>query len=190
MYRKYYKIWSDEEIELLIKYYPKKCITWPFLFTIFPDRRKASIQNKAYELKMHRGQRKRSSKHFTMIGGREEEYGWSIIQFINDCGAPIGLGYITIVDTDEKNRTRRTQELMTTSEDGNPIHIKNLKKQDYSSRCELCGRTKIRLAYHHWNKKKPSMGIWVCQKCHWLIESYDNKSEEEILEFIRKYKKN
>ena len=50
------------------------------------------------------------------------------------------------------------------------------------------GKFHKRLAYHHWNKIIFSLGIWVCQKCHWLIEYCDEKSSEEIIRLIKKYK--
>ena len=38
--------------------------------------------------------------------------------------------------------------------------------------CELCSRC-LKLGYHHWNDKIPSMGLWLCPSCHHFAEKFD-----------------
>ena len=187
MYRKYYKIWTEKEIKLLIKYYSNECITWPFLFSLFPDRRQASIKNKADELDLKRLPRKKRFKSITSISGNENDFRWMLMQRFNECGKMIGIGYFDIIDNEEKRNKKRKTELMTVSENGKPIHLKNLNKRDYTNQCELCGETAKRLVYHHWNKSEPSLGMWICQKCHWLVEFFDKKTETDLMDCYREY---
>lgn len=43
-----------------------------------------------------------------------------------------------------------------------------VNKRERKGICEICGRTiDWRLHYHHWNDDKPSLGMWVCQRCHY-----------------------
>lgn len=52
---------------------------------------------------------------------------------------------------------------------GDKKRITGLCKRPYPSQniCEFCekGGHKF-LQYHHWDDKDPSLGIWVCSKCH------------------------
>lgn len=55
-----------------------------------------------------------------------------------------------------------------------------LNKRPYPHHCELCRKgdvidgKPIRLHYHHWNPKLPSMGIWLCFHCHIFAELMEN----------------
>ena len=51
--------------------------------------------------------------------------------------------------------------------------LRGLNKRTYTGNCEICGYEKKRMSYHHWNDDKPSMGIWVCQACHWFVGGID-----------------
>lgn len=52
--------------------------------------------------------------------------------------------------------------------------INGLNKRPCPNFCEICGKTQLfYLKYHHWDKKHPNMGIWVCQPCHSFAEAYD-----------------
>ena len=49
-------------------------------------------------------------------------------------------------------------------------------KREYHGVCEVCGRTipsEKHKAYHHWDDDLIAMGIWVCYKCHKIIEGVD-----------------
>uniref|UniRef100_A0A6M3IEF0 Uncharacterized protein n=1 Tax=viral metagenome TaxID=1070528 RepID=A0A6M3IEF0_9ZZZZ len=81
----------------------------------------------------------------------------------------------------------RLHQLVTT-QDGKIIYIYNITKRAYpeDEACELCGRLK-KLAYHHWNDEYPEIGIWVCQKCHWICEGLDLITDMENENLIKKY---
>lgn len=40
--------------------------------------------------------------------------------------------------------------------------------------CELCGRKKKRLNYHHWDDNCPAKGLWLCSWCHQAAEVLDS----------------
>lgn len=50
-------------------------------------------------------------------------------------------------------------------------------KRPFLGFCELCGRTyeddRHKFHYHHWIEEEPTIGIWVCVKCHWMVEAVD-----------------
>lgn len=48
-------------------------------------------------------------------------------------------------------------------------------------KCELCGKIKNRMAYHHWDNSRPSMGLWLCYNCHNIAEGVENKLEMKYL---------
>lgn len=53
-------------------------------------------------------------------------------------------------------------------------YIGKLHKRPYTGYCEICGKIQDkRLVYHHWNDEILSMGIWVCNPCHWFIEGIE-----------------
>ena len=67
----------------------------------------------------------------------------------------------------------------------NGVQIYGLRKRDYPDNgCEICNN-KGRLVYHHWDNNNYSQGIWVCYKCHRVIERIDDNTIEFI---INKYK--
>lgn len=81
-----------------------------------------------------------------------------------------------------KEQTReykRIHQLKTTN--GKAFH--GLHKRSYTNYCEICGKLKpLGLKYHHWNKTNPSMGIWVCDRCHAFVEGYDKGYVEVYLQ--------
>jgi hypothetical protein len=59
--------------------------------------------------------------------------------------------------------------------------ICNKRHYPLDNACELCGKTNIRLVYHHWNNEYLEFGIWVCFKeCHWLIEGLELPNYEQL----------
>jgi endogenous inhibitor of DNA gyrase (YacG/DUF329 family)/transcription elongation factor Elf1 len=67
------------------------------------------------------------------------------------------------------------KNLTTTWRKGKQIVLVG-KKRDYpkNSKCELCKNTvKKNLAYHHWDDKNVSKGLWLCFKCHMFAEVID-----------------
>jgi len=63
--------------------------------------------------------------------------------------------------------------------------VGGLNKRDWTGYCELCGKDKIRLGYHHWDSSDLNKGLWVCSPCHWGIEHYDKYG----FKIINRYKK-
>ena len=56
------------------------------------------------------------------------------------------------------------------------ILSKDDTKREYFGVCEVCGLPipdGKHKDYHHWDKELPAMGIWVCYKCHKIIEGVD-----------------
>ena len=57
-------------------------------------------------------------------------------------------------------------------------------KRAYLGFCEVCGRAILdgeHKSYHHWDNELPAMGIWVCYKCHKIIEGVDEGISELYL---------
>lgn len=55
---------------------------------------------------------------------------------------------------------------------GTTNKIIKVKKRPYpeDDSCELCGeRRKKYLVYHHWDDKRPELGIWICVNCHTIV---------------------
>lgn len=52
--------------------------------------------------------------------------------------------------------------------------------------CELCKRVVPILSYHHWDDDKPSNGVWVCGKCHWIVEIVEKGFD--VVNIIYEYK--
>lgn len=52
------------------------------------------------------------------------------------------------------------------------------RKRPYSAICEICGRQWIdntkRFDYHHWDNELPSMGLYLCARCHAFAEGVDS----------------
>ncbi len=83
------------------------------------------------------------------------------------------------------NYYRRTQIITGTTKDDISV-IKHLNKRPHTDVCELCGAVrKKKHYYHHWDKNSPSLGMWICFKCHRLAEFIDNNPDFQ--EVIAKY---
>ena len=57
-------------------------------------------------------------------------------------------------------------------------------KRDYLGFCEVCGQIipeDKHKGYHHWDDEMPAMGVWVCYKCHKVIEGVDSGISERYL---------
>lgn len=84
---------------------------------------------------------------------------------------------------------RRVHVLTTHGLNGKETSIDGLNKRPYPNYCEICGILKTEhLSYHHWNNEKLSLGIWVCFKCHGLIEAID-KHGNNLQKMIGRYLK-
>lgn len=80
--------------------------------------------------------------------------------------------------------SRRRTTLGTTI-NGRRVILTGLNKRKRPSSCELCGNEpKKMLYYHHWLNDFPSVGMWLCYRCHMLAEVIDKKTA-----LIEQYKK-
>jgi hypothetical protein len=62
-----------------------------------------------------------------------------------------------------------------------------LHKRKYTGKCELCGVTVSKyLRYHHWDDSNPSVGVWLCTRCHNIAEAIDKIIENPLL--LNQYK--
>lgn len=81
------------------------------------------------------------------------------------------------------NDSNRVTQLSTVM-NGELVVLTGLHKRPYTRTCELCGKKpKGKLSYHHWLEDFPSIGLWVCFKCHMFAESIDDGMDQ-----IEKYK--
>jgi len=50
-----------------------------------------------------------------------------------------------------------------------------IKKREYFGKCEICGINKefVKYNYHHWDDTNPAKGIWVCCRCHTVVEGVE-----------------
>lgn len=82
------------------------------------------------------------------------------------------------VNLNERNR-RRLHCLGTI----NGKVITGLNKRPYTNYCEICKKSLLRrLAYHHWNKLNPSIGMWLCHKCRMIVELTESGEVKNVYE--------
>lgn len=73
---------------------------------------------------------------------------------------------------------------------------KTIVKRPYPSKCEICGRPSSDdkksegfLHYHHWDNMCPSVGVWLCFRCHRLAEAIDSGADiNQLFEIYRALK--
>jgi hypothetical protein len=53
--------------------------------------------------------------------------------------------------------------------DGKHVWLRTSNKRLRTDSCELCGKKIDRLNYHHWNPKDLSLGMWLCNHCHFWV---------------------
>lgn len=74
------------------------------------------------------------------------------------------------LEQQEYNKLRRRERLVVRGKST------KVNKRPYSETCELCGGTnKRRLDYHHWDDDNPSNGLWLCRRCHFFVEMFEQK---------------
>ena len=85
-----------------------------------------------------------------------------------------------------KNRNRK-RRLST-----NGKTFSGLNKREWTNHCELCGKINKRSHYHHWDDNNLSKGIWICTRCHRMVEAYEHgdftylKKYLKLKEFLNK----
>lgn len=90
----------------------------------------------------------------------------------------------------------RSYKHVSTMIRGNHVLLKAPYKRIKPTECELCGEERAHLHYHHWDNENPSIGLWLCYRCHMFAERADaltdwyfelkEKAEREVLEAMRK----
>lgn len=80
----------------------------------------------------------------------------------------------------ERADKRRRVRLLT----GSDAIFRRLSKRPWpkDGACEMCGNTKWRISYHHWDDSRPSVGLWLCRHCHDIAEAVEKKLEIKYLE--------
>jgi hypothetical protein len=53
---------------------------------------------------------------------------------------------------------------------GKTIHT---VKRPYSDKCEMCGRNRRKINYHHWDESNYLRALWLCGRCHWIAEAVE-----------------
>lgn len=107
-----------------------------------------------------------------------------------DIAEILEVSYMTVyrcVHPDRTPESMRHTTLGTKGPNGKMVVITGLNKRPHPGRCELCGRVGKRLAYHHWDNKEPSRGIWVSYKCHMIVELVDEFGPEAVHSMIDHY---
>jgi len=74
-----------------------------------------------------------------------------------------------------KNYIRRHQISTTNG-------IVKANKRPRPDSCELCGRSPSKLDYHHWDNKKPHLGLWLCMSCHIFAGRIEEGMVDKYLE--------
>ena len=59
--------------------------------------------------------------------------------------------------------------------DGGREVVRIAGKRPRPDHCEMCDATPKRLVYHHWNDDDYSLGLWVCQGCHNVAHTWEDK---------------
>lgn len=84
---------------------------------------------------------------------------------------------------------RRTVMLTGSTKEG-AVLLRHLNKRPYSDECELCGKLRERHHhYHHWDDSNPSMGLWLCFKCHRMAELMDSLGPRGVIALMSKYER-
>ena len=71
-------------------------------------------------------------------------------------------------------KLKKYSQRLPTTINGKHIYIYGIEKRPKIENCELCGKKKKKLGYHHWMKERPNIGIWVCSYCHCFCERADH----------------
>ncbi len=106
-----------------------------------------------------------------------------------DIGYMFGVSDVTIyycMYPEKKSTSMRKyseHSATVTVVDGKKTIVRNLSKRPRPDRCELCGDRPAK-SYHHWDEDDPSVGLWLCFRCHMAAEVMD---DFPTLDFTRVY---
>ncbi|MBA7646927.1 hypothetical protein ES703_54695 [subsurface metagenome] len=85
-----------------------------------------------------------------------------------------------------KDRIKAKLRLTRLSTTGGRV-IRGLNKRPYPKGCEWCSLftsrplKPTRLVYHHWDDQRPSMGLWLCHRCHHIAELMDKPWSQTLM---------
>ena len=123
----------------------------------------------------------------TFEGGKKY---WKLSQFVYGNGKVIGTSSFSFTELTElkKQKAREDARLhrLSTVKNGKSIRIYDLNKRSYSETCEICGKN-THLVYHHWDDNNYSKGIWVCVRCHLIIEIMDKMLSNNLSDSMKTY---
>ena len=53
------------------------------------------------------------------------------------------------------------------------------RQKPKDGKCEICREKPLHsvLQHHHWDHENPSVGMWMCSKCHFVVDLLDVKPE-------------
>jgi len=186
------KRWTEEEIKILKKFYLNRCVKKEEILLQLNNRTWGAVKSKASELKINRKGEPKRQKNLSLLTGRNENFCWVLHQFVDECGIVHGTGNFGLVSFDlrkELNRNWNRIRVLGTSKDGKFIRYSGLNKRKYpeNKKCELCNEKINGLVYHHWDDENPNKGMWICNKCHWVITYLEMTSMNFIKNVLEKY---
>ncbi len=87
-----------------------------------------------------------------------------------------------IVYPEKKNASMRKyseHSATGTMVEGKKTVVRNLTKRPRPDKCEMCEDRPAK-AYHHWNDEDPSIGLWLCFRCHMAAEVMDDSPNLDL----------
>jgi hypothetical protein len=58
--------------------------------------------------------------------------------------------------------------------DGTKIHTVKRPRVEH---CEICGRVRKKINYHHWDESNYLRALWLCGRCHFIAEAIEGLSK-------------
>ncbi len=79
------------------------------------------------------------------------------------------------------HRAYARKNKLTLHRDGKRVVVQ-VRKRWRPEWCELCKEWSNRLDYHHWDDENPSLGLWLCTRCHRFAEAMDRQDRELLMD--------
>ncbi len=117
---------------------------------------------------------------------------------VSEIAETLGVSRLTVHDhlhpdsyADRLKRTRdynrRTTLVTGRIKEGLTV-LRHLNKRPYPGVCEVCGIAREKgLHYYHWDGDNPSIGIWICARCHRLVELLVSLGSKRLGELLATY---